>query len=249
MRPYILLITIVILLSIILFFKFKSQPDPMPEEDRVSHAYQSFLSQIQKEIKEKEITPNSFELHLRAYKAEALLEIWIKNKEQQKWTKLKEYPFCVNSGTAGPKRKEGDLQIPEGFYHIDRFNPKSKFYLSLGLNYPNEADLILGDPDKPGSDIFIHGGCQSVGCIAITDSSISELYVLASEVNEQGQSKIPVRVFPCRMDGDVLLELEKVLPEHDLLWKQLKVEDDYFSENKELKSFVVGATGEYTLVI
>ncbi|MFT4664126.1 MAG: murein L,D-transpeptidase YafK [Polaribacter sp.] len=226
-------------------FKFETEQGPMSDKIRVNQAYDRCLTNLQQEIIQREINPNSFDLHLRVYKVEELLEAWIKNKESKEWALFKQYPFCVNSGKPGPKRKEGDRQIPEGFYHIDRFNPVSKFHLSLGLNYPNEGDRKLGAPHKPGSDVFIHGGCKSVGCIAITDNLIAELYVLASEAKAQRQMEIPVRIFPCKMNGNELLELEKKMPEHSHLWKQLKMEDDYFRDSKKLKPFIIGADGDY----
>jgi len=104
-------------------------------------------------------------VYLRAFKREQLLEVWSKSNSDVKFTLIKIYQVCRQSGGPGPKRKEGDRQVPEGFYQLDRFNERSKFYLSLGLNYPNASDLILSDPDHPGGDIFIHGDCVSLGCL------------------------------------------------------------------------------------
>jgi murein L,D-transpeptidase YafK len=107
---------------------------------------------------------------LLAYKEEQTLEIW--TEDTPAWVLLQSYDICAASGVLGRKRKEGDLQVPEGLYHVNRFNPKSNFFLSLGINYPNDADRAVADPTSPGGDIFIHGGCQSVGCLAMTDESI-----------------------------------------------------------------------------
>ncbi|MFC7667854.1 murein L,D-transpeptidase family protein [Hymenobacter humi] len=85
--------------------------------------------------------------------------------------------------------------MPEGFYQIDRFNPKSEYHLSLGLNYPNAADLALGEPD-PGGDIFIHGGEVTIGCLPITDIGIEEVYLIAVAARAAGQTLIPVHIFP-----------------------------------------------------
>src|SRR5690606_11025729 len=101
-------------------------------------------------------------------------------KNGEKFTLVKTYPVCSSSGLPGPKRKKGDRQTPEGFYHIDRFNPQSAFHLSLGINYPNSSDKILGHSD-PGGDIFIHGSCVTIGCVPLTDDLIKEVYVLAVE--------------------------------------------------------------------
>ena len=103
------------------------------------------------------------------------------------------------SGILGPKRQEDDWQIPEGFYHIDRFQPDSKFYISLGIGYPNTSDKILGVKDNLGCDIFIHGGCATVGCIPITDDQIKELYLVALETQSNSERRIPVHIFPARL--------------------------------------------------
>ena len=110
-------------------------------------------------------------------------------------------PILGLSGAPGPKRREGDLQVPEGFYRIDRFNPRSRFYLSLGLDYPNASDRRLApDPARPGSDIFIHGGEQSRGCLAIGDEAIAFLYLAALETAGKDGRPITVHLYPCRMD-------------------------------------------------
>src|SRR5690606_23164532 len=90
---------------------------------------------------------------LVAFKQERLLKVYLKTPDQEKYEEFWQHPVLAASGKLGPKRKEGDRQVPEGIYYIDRFNPKSKFHLSLGLNYPNKSDRIPGDPDEPGSDI------------------------------------------------------------------------------------------------
>ena len=217
------------------------------KKDRFATAYAKNISSLQQIVSAKGIDTSSYEIHLRAYKQEAILEIWIKGKQKDKWERLRTYPFCTNSGTSGPKRREGDLQIPEGFYHIDRFNPKSKFHLSLGLNYPAASDKIRSDASRPGSDIFIHGGCQSVGCIAITDKHIEWLYVLATEAKNQGQKRIGVRIFPCSMDKNTLNKLTQQFPQHQSFWEELKSEDLYFKKHNSLLGFRVGLNGELIL--
>jgi murein L,D-transpeptidase YafK len=85
---------------------------------------------------------------------------------------------------------EGDYQVPEGFYYINEFNPKSAYHLSLGLNYPNASDKVLSDSIKPGGDIYIHGNCVTVGCIPLQNNQIEELYVLAANAKNAGQDFI-----------------------------------------------------------
>ena len=215
--------------------------------DRALHAAQLFKAQLIQKMKDLDINPEAIEIFLRAFKEEQTLEVWIKNKTASKWKLFIQYPFCATSGQLGPKRKEGDLQIPEGFYHIDRFNPKSNFYLSLGVNYPNASDRKLGDPQKPGSDIFIHGGCATVGCIPITDEKIAELYTLTSMASKQGQAKIPVHFFPYKMSEKKYAEMSSQFEMHRSFWSQLKTVYDYFEANKWLPLIEIDDKGNYLI--
>jgi murein L,D-transpeptidase YafK len=108
------------------------------------------------------------EVYLRWLKRDAVVELWARNGGKR-FKLIAEFPILKSSGGPGPKRREGDLQVPEGFYVIDRYNPKSNFHLSLGLNYPNAADRVHADPERPGSDIFIHGSNVTVGCAPLGD--------------------------------------------------------------------------------
>jgi len=110
------------------------------------------------------------------------------------------------AGSLGPKRIEGDYQVPEGFYYISEFNPKSEFNLALKVNYPNQSDKLLSDSLRPGGGIYIHGSCITVGCIPITDGQIEELYLLAANAKSNGEDFIPVHIFPVRFDNKVSLD-------------------------------------------
>src|SRR5688572_10123821 len=185
-------------------------------------------------------------LFIRAFKTEQEVEVWVKDQETYKL--LVTYPFCTTSGNIGPKRKEGDLQIPEGIYHINHFNPYSTFHLSLGINYPNASDRILSDKQHPGGAIYIHGNCVSIGCIPITDDKIKELYVMAVEARNGGQEKIPVHIFPARLDSGVvekLVEAHKPAAEVAALWTNLKTIYVDFEMDKKLRNVKVNQRGEY----
>src|SRR3954470_10227445 len=110
---------------------------------RVKVAYSEKEQLVKSYFKSKELKYEGFNLFIRAFKKEGNLEVWIKEKDGKTFILLHTYNFCSTSGTLGPKRKEGDLQIPEGIYEINHFNPQSNFYLSLGINYPNDSDKIL----------------------------------------------------------------------------------------------------------
>lgn len=177
---------------------FKSE---QMRQQRVSRAYSLCGDSLQRRLREKNIDLTGLNLYLRVFKREMILEVWARNSgETGPMTMILEYPVCASSGTIGPKRRQGDMQVPEGFYYIDRFNPWSRFHLSLGLNYPNPSDRILKSGPDPGGDIFIHGSCVTIGCVPITDNCIRELYILCVEAKSGGQRRIPVHIFPAMLD-------------------------------------------------
>ena len=141
------------------------------------------------------LDPGRLEIMVRVIKTNRELEVWARNHGADRFEPLQRYPLAATSGRLGPKRRAGDQQVPEGFYQIDRFNPKSDYHLSLGLNYPNAADQALGEPN-PGGDIFIHGGEVTIGCLPITDLGIEEVYLIAVAARAAGQALIPVHIFP-----------------------------------------------------
>ena len=161
----------------------------------------------------------AYYLKMQAFKAERILEVYL-STDQKEWHKVRSYPFCNFSGELGPKRREGDRQIPEGIYKIAVFNPKSKFYLSMGLDYPNARDMKIADKDAPGSDIYIHGGCRTIGCIPITDEKIAELYLLA----KTAQKDIEVIILPYIPSEENHLRYAKEYPQHRAFWEALYAE-------------------------
>ena len=119
---------------------------------------------------------------LLAFKKEQYVELWAKNKS---WQYIHTYPLTAFSGSLGPKLKENDLQIPEGIYKITAFNPFSQMHLSMKINYPNAFDKIKASKEgrqKLGGDIFLHGQAKSVGCLAVGNHAINQLFMLSHEV-------------------------------------------------------------------
>jgi murein L,D-transpeptidase YafK len=225
---------------------FLSQQKRYP---RVRTAIDEKQALITQQLKAKGLTINSYELLLVAYKDSDELELYVKSKQADTYQKLATYAVCKRSGGLGPKRQEGDLQVPEGFYHIDRFNPSSSFHLSLGLNYPNQADRLRNKVAKLGGDIFIHGACVTVGCLPMTDDKIKEIYLYAVYAKHQGQEQIPVYVFPFRMtDNNVAHYRQKYRNQPELLrfWQNLKIGYDTFAQNKKALKFTVAANGDYS---
>jgi murein L,D-transpeptidase YafK len=185
-------------------------------------------------------------IFLRAFKREGLIELWVKRDDR--YERLKEYRVCAASGGLGPKRRQGDQQVPEGFYHIDRFNPASNFHLSLGVNYPNESDKILGAGGNLGGDIFIHGNCVSIGCLAITDGPIKELYLIAVEARAAGQTRIPVHIFPTRMNAKGIKQLEREAGANQALlnfWRNLQAGFEAFETTHRVPIVTVDTQGRY----
>ena len=134
---------------------------------------------------------------MRVFKKESELEIW-KQRDDGRYALLKTYPICKWSGRLGPKLKEGDKQAPEGFYTVSarQMNPNSRFHLSFNLGFPNKLDKSYG---RTGTFLMVHGDCRSVGCYAMTDVLIEEIYALAREAFVGGQDKFQVHAMPFRM--------------------------------------------------
>ena len=132
-------------------------------------------------------------VYLRIFKAESELELF--GLHEGRWTLLKTFPICHWSGTLGPKYREGDMQSPEGFYAVDlgRLNPNSTFHLSFNLGFPNAVERAQG---RTGSFLMVHGNCVSIGCYAMTDPGIEEIYRLVEAALEAGQAGVPVHAFP-----------------------------------------------------
>ncbi|WP_051952982.1 L,D-transpeptidase family protein [Methylocapsa aurea] len=174
-------------------------------------------------------TSKSAPVLIRAYKKEAELEIW-KMKADGQYALLKTYPMCRWSGQLGPKAREGDRQVPEGFYSITpaQMNPNSAYYLSFNVGYPNAYDRAMG---RSGGSIMVHGICSSAGCFSMTDPQIGEIYAIVREGFAGGQRAIQMQSFPFRMTAENLAKyrLDQNIP----FWKQLKEGSDNFEVTKQ----------------
>ncbi|MDR0682474.1 MAG: L,D-transpeptidase family protein [Dysgonamonadaceae bacterium] len=203
---------------------------------------------VKENLRKNRLTPDSVHILITVFKSEKQLEIYAKNKTDSTCSKIASYNICRSSGKLGPKRKEGDGQVPEGFYHIDRFNPFSNFYLSLGINYPNLSDRKKSHAEKLGGDIFIHGSCVTIGCLPMTDNVIKEIYLYAVLARNNGQSKIPVYIFPFRMtDVNFNAYQQKYKANEELIafWTNLKTGYDKFEKEKRTLNVSVNKNGDY----
>ncbi|MGI9414597.1 MAG: L,D-transpeptidase family protein [Hyphomicrobiales bacterium] len=140
-------------------------------------------------------------VYVRIFKQESELELWA--ERDGAYVLVKRYPICTWSGALGPKLREGDLQSPEGFYRVTRglLNPNSRYHLSFNIGFPNAYDRAHG---RTGSFLMVHGNCVSIGCYAMTDPGIEEIYGMVEAALDKGQPAVPVHIFPFRMTEDNL---------------------------------------------
>ena len=216
---------------------------------RVSNAFANKETFLIKEFAEKKLDWPAKHIFIRSFKHDSELEVWVKNDIRDKYQLFKTYRVCMQSGTMGPKRLQGDFQIPEGFYYINEFNPRSNYHLSLGLNYPNSSDRILSDSLRPGNGIYIHGSCVSIGCVSVNDSDVEEIYVLSTYARAAGQEYIPVHIFPVKYNSkrstDYLNTIVKNNPALEGFFSQLKTSYDQFEKTKQLPVVLVDQDGNY----
>lgn len=179
----------------------------------------------------EELSKGDFELgqdiFIRIYKESSELEVWMKNSEH--YALFKTYPICNFSGHLGPKLKEGDRQSPEGFYYVtaERLNPNSSYHLSFNLGFPNAYDR---SHKRTGSYLMVHGNCVSIGCYAMTDRGIEEIYLMAEAALKSSQNFFRVQALPFRMTPE---NLERHKGSKWLsFWQNLKSGADYFDQHK-----------------
>jgi murein L,D-transpeptidase YafK len=218
---------------------------------RPNEAIQRKEDTLQKQFEAKGLKWPAKYIYIRSFKYDSQMEVWVKNEIKDPFKLFKTYRVCALAGSLGPKRMEGDYQVPEGFYYINEFNPNSTYYLSLGINYPNVADKILSDSLRPGSGIYIHGSCVTVGCIPITDQQIDELYILAAHAKDAGQDFIPVHIFPIRFNVPRSVSFLENLSKDDPSLKKfsLQMEDafNYFEKYKQLPVVMIESNGDYSI--
>lgn len=204
---------------------------------------------LMKQFRDKGLTWPVKYIYIRSFKYDSELELWVKNKKEEKFRLFKTYKICALAGSLGPKRMAGDYQVPEGFYYINEFNPRSLYHLSLGLNYPNESDKLLSDMTQPGGDIYIHGSCVTTGCIPITDEQIEELYIVAAHAKDLGEDFIPVHIFPINFKNPrsasylnhYLLDFSEI----SSFERSMKNAYYYFEKYRQVPLVLINGRGEY----
>jgi murein L,D-transpeptidase YafK len=249
MKPIVLLpVAVLFLGSVAASQQVKSFRDEQSQYPRVRTAAREKDEALRRMFEEKKISYPPRVILFRAFKKEALLELWASDKAGESLTLVHAYGICATSGVLGPKRKFGDVQVPEGFYELDWFNPQSNFFLSLHISYPNGADRILGSHTNPGGDIFLHGNCVTIGCIPITDEGIKEVYWLAVQVHAAGQRHIPIEIFPARLTENgfkALAQSHPNQPELLAFWSNLREGFDLFEKDHRALKITVASDGKY----
>ncbi len=180
--------------------------------------------------------------HVRIYKRELRLELWLSGaSDLGRFRLFRNYEICNYSGTLGPKLKEGDHQAPEGFYRVaqSQLNPNSRHHLSFNLGFPNAYDRQL---ERTGSALMVHGGCSSVGCYAIGDENVDEVYAVIEAALKAGQAAVDVHAFPFRLTNTALAA--EAGHTWAPFWRNLKIGHDLFDVRRQPPR--VGACrGEY----
>ena len=208
-------------------------PLPKKEIDLIDVDFEKRLEDIDAKVGDP--------VFIRIFKEESLLEVWIKPADE--YLLFKQYPICAFSGHLGPKLKEGDKQSPEGFYKVTKhlLNPKSKFHLAFNLGYPNAYDKAH---KRTGSYLMVHGACVSVGCYAMTNAKIEEIYKLVDQALKDGQKYVQVHAFPFRMTEENMAEHEG--SQWYDFWTELKEGYDYF-EAEKLPPHIMVKRKHYTI--
>lgn len=240
------------LLALLFFLTSGTPPGTYRESQlkytRVREAFANKEKTVMKTLADHGISRDSLQIYLRAFKTEKKVEVWAKSICDTAFALVKEFPICEISGEIGPKRRLYDLQVPEGFYRINELNPYSKYYLSMKINYPNASDSIRGVKGRLGNQIYIHGGCESSGCIAIADDKIKELFVYCIEAYNAGQKEVNIAIYPTHLNDSNYARLTSEYSKNKdkiSLWADLKKSYDLFNQKKVPPTVIYNADGTH----
>lgn len=212
---------------------------PRSGKRRVELAHKNKSAEVQNLFADAGLSFPPKQLLFRVFKQERELEVWAADTHQAPLTQVVSYQICATSGTLGPKKREGDGQVPEGFYQLDYFNANSAFHLSMRINYPNRYDRKRG---YTGSAIMIHGNCVSIGCLAMSDERIEELWVMASAV-KAANKPIHVHIFPKREMKTLLEKTQN--PQLKQFWNNLYQGLGRFNQDHRLFKTTLDRQGNY----
>ena len=221
-----------------------AQAENIPQSQRSKKVVSEITPSLVRALEQQNLNLGS-PIFIRIFKEEAELEVWVQGLESSTPTAFqlfKTYPICSFSGKLGPKLKTGDNQSPEGFYFVSakQLNPWSRFHLSFNLGYPNRYDRFH---NRTGSYLMVHGDCVSIGCYAMTDDNMEEIYTLAQAALQKEQPFFRVHIFPFRMTSDNMERHRQNSWFH--FWENLKTGYDWFEEHKQPPNVEVSAQGRY----
>ncbi len=206
-------------------------------QDRAKAAAERVLPALRSDLAKERLAVGD-PVFLRIFKAERVLELWMRGQAGADYRLFRTYPIVAMSGELGPKLREGDRQAPEGFYdvHRDQMNPRSSYHLAFNLGYPNEYDR---SHDRTGSFLMVHGSNVSIGCFAMTDEKIEEIYTLVDAALTAGQESFAVHIFPFRMTAQRMREAR----DHRWFdfWNELRPGYQYFEDRRAPPGIVVRA--------
>ncbi|WP_431223602.1 peptidoglycan meso-diaminopimelic acid protein amidase [Serratia sp. L9] len=180
-------------------------------------------------------------VYIQIFKEERKLELYAKMGNE--FRLVNSFPICNFSGGLGPKRREGDFKSPEGFYSVDtrHLKPDSKYYRAINIGFPNDYDKAQG---YSGAYLMIHGECKSIGCYAMTNTYMDEIYRYVEAAFAYGQSRVDISIYPFRMTEQNLQRHRS--SSYINFWRQLKPGYDYFAKN-HLPPMVAVTNGQYVL--
>ena len=214
--------------------------NPIPSSPRSRQAIERVRPELEKELGVKGLHWGSA-VFIRIFKKESHLEVWLKNDGSFMF--FKRYDICsYGSGGLGPKLREGDGMAPEGFYFVtpNQLNPSSNYHLAFNIGYPNAYDRYYG---FTGSAIMVHGDCVSIGCYAMEDNPMEEIYALVDAAFRNGQAFFRIHVFPFRM---TLLNMFRFRSNpNNSYWENLREGYLFFEENGNKPPNVIVRNGSY----
>lgn len=213
----------------------------IPTSNKANNVINLYTPQLTRQLQAKGLKFGDAVL-IRIFKVPSILEVWI--KKNNRFVLFKTYAICRFSGRLGPKTKNGDRQAPEGFYTVypKQLNPNSSYFLSFDLGYPNAYDRYY---NRTGSALMVHGECASVGCYAMSNNRIAEIYTLMYGAFANGQANVQVQVYPFALTPNNMQKMKK----HTWysFWANLKVGYDAFERTHEaLPISVVNGRYQFT---
>ena len=204
----------------------------LPAAERLSDVRKRLLPKLNDELAAKECRLGQ-PVFVRLFKESREFELWVQGDKAQ-WRLFRTYPIACFSGTLGPKTREGDMQAPEGFYSVTakQLNPASKYHLAFNIGYPNAYDVAH---QRTGNLIMVHGDLCSIGCFAMTDAVIEEIYLVVEAAVKNGGS-VPVHCFPFRMTEERMGSADAVNRE---FWEELVPGYEVFEKERRVPGVVV----------